>query len=209
MPTFTFDPVEHRYWLTEGSSRVELPSVTTVLAGCGMIDTSQYRMKKLADGREIDPRTFGQYVHSACHMDWKGTLDEDTLDAALLPYVEAFRAFRAATPALTIVGMEQPNYHHTYQYAGTPDIFGLWDGAGGIVPCIIDIKAGGKEPWHQLQSAAYALMINGNHYCNRAALYLDDDGRFNLDPHQKRQDGQIFLSALAVYNWKRNNGGIK
>jgi hypothetical protein len=205
-----FDPIAHKYWLGEGDSRVELPSVTTVLSAMGMIDTSQYRMKKLADGREIDPREFGTYVHSACHMDWKGTLAEDTLDAALLPYVEAFRAFRGAMGEdLKVLHMEEPGYHKIHKYAGTPDLVCKLN----LALALIDIKTGAKAPWHGLQTAAYSMLrsqdTQGAQRYDRYALFLSEDGRCKLEPHKDRTDAGVFLSALACYNWRKNNGGIK
>lgn len=39
----------------------------------------------------------------------------------------------------------------------------------------------------------------------RAAVELHDDGTYKLIPYQDRQDVNLWLSILAVHNWKRNN----
>ncbi|HOD97842.1 MAG TPA: hypothetical protein PLT63_03610 [Syntrophales bacterium] len=39
----------------------------------------------------------------------------------------------------------------------------------------------------------------------RAAVELHDDGGYRLIPYTDRQDVHIWLSVLAVHNWKRNN----
>ena len=39
----------------------------------------------------------------------------------------------------------------------------------------------------------------------RAAVELHDDGTYKLIPYTDRQDVAIWLSVLAVHNWKQNN----
>lgn len=40
---------------------------------------------------------------------------------------------------------------------------------------------------------------------SRAAVELHDDGGYRLIPFKDRQDVNIWLSVLAVHNWKKNN----
>jgi hypothetical protein len=199
-----FDPDKHEYWLSEGGREVKLPSVTQILADVGILDASEYRTtKKLADGREVDARTFGTYVHQACHYDDLGTLDEDTLDAAIKPYLGGYRAFKRDV-AFKVLLSEVPSYHPQYRYAGTPDKAGLFE--RGNICAIVDIKTGAPSPWHRIQLAAYSFIQRWEDCAapGRFGLYLNESGTYKLIEYKDRQDGQIFLSALAVFNWKRN-----
>lgn len=44
---------------------------------------------------------------------------------------------------------------------------------------------------------------NGN--IQRAAVQLNNDGTYRLIPYKDRNDVKIFLSALAIYQWKKLN----
>jgi len=41
----------------------------------------------------------------------------------------------------------------------------------------------------------------------RAAVELHDDATYRLIPFTDRQDWNLWLSVLAVHNWKKNHGG--
>lgn len=41
--------------------------------------------------------------------------------------------------------------------------------------------------------------------CHRYALELHNNGKYTLIPFTDRNDGQIFLAAVACHNWKKNN----
>lgn len=42
---------------------------------------------------------------------------------------------------------------------------------------------------------------------SRAAVELHDDATYRLIPFTDRQDWNLWLSVLAVHNWKKNHGG--
>jgi len=42
-------------------------------------------------------------------------------------------------------------------------------------------------------------------HIKRAAVELHDDGTYKLVPFTDRQDVNLWLSVLAIHNWKRNN----
>jgi hypothetical protein len=80
---------------------------------------------------------------------------------------------------------EEPLFHKTYMFAGTPDIVNVqWSG----------IKKDVIVP--------FAM------HC----LYLYIDGGYKLSPDYSkdyRHNRDIFLSFLATHNWKKNNGLLK
>lgn len=194
MPIPHFDPIAHRYTDENGKP---LPSVTNVLIRAGLIDTSHYNEWN---------RELGTAVHKAVHLYVKDDLDDSTLDDAVRPYLEAYKRFMVESKAdFTANGSEMSLYHDVYRYAGTPDLFGSLNG-----PAVVDIKTGSPERWHELQSAAYSELLTCKFLreekekipFHRFGLYLHNDGTYTLKEHTNRKDRDVFLAALAVYNWK-------
>ena len=78
-----FNAEKHEYSLPTGEVLI---SVTQVIDRSGLVDTSHFtefhRMRR-------------QAVHMACEYDDRGCLDESSIDPRILPYVEAYRRFKA------------------------------------------------------------------------------------------------------------------
>lgn len=70
----------------------------------------------------LDPwyLTRGTYVHLASELYDKGLLDEDTVDEAIRPYLEAYKVFRRDFQA-QVTGIEVRLYHPTLKYFGIID----------------------------------------------------------------------------------------
>ncbi|MCK9433216.1 MAG: hypothetical protein M0R00_09695 [Candidatus Omnitrophica bacterium] len=167
-----------------------VPGVTGILKGAGLIDDRFF---------DEYSRDRGSLVHQACAMYDRDDLDMDTLDPVLAPYVSGWIKFRKESgfvPAL----IESIVFNEQYFYAGTLDRTGNMNGQ----EYILDIKSGAAQPWTAAQLAAYSacLWSNGR---KRGAVELRDDGTYKLTEYKDRNDLQIFLSALAIVNWKRNN----
>lgn len=187
-PVFRFEKESHKYFFGDQ----ELPSVTRVLIGAGLIDTQWYT--------EVG-RARGSAIHIACQFDDEGDLDEETLDPAVAPYLEAWRAFRKDT-GFEPTETEQPSFDAIRGYAGTPDRIGR----RGNKKSVVDIKSGGKHPAYQIQLAAYAnLQLEPMSY-ERLQVRLQGDGKYFCDMFPKSEfmaDLNIFLSGLNVLNFKR------
>lgn len=95
-----------------------LDSVTAVLRAEGFIDTTWF---------DDWSRDKGTAVHLACHYDDLECLDEGALDPVIVPYLEAWRRFKADTGWVTEVS-EQPMMSSSYLYAGKPDAIGSLPG---------------------------------------------------------------------------------
>lgn len=183
----TFEAETHTYWY-EGR---KIPSVTQILKGVGIIDDSWFTEES---------RTRGSYVHEATHLDDIGTLDEDSLDAAIRPYVEQWRRFKSECK-VTISSIEEMVYDPIYGYAGRFDrtlFFG--DCTTEVLP---DIKTGSKAKWHCLQTAAYQDTIG--RYAQRGTIVLTPT-RYYWESHDDPKDIEVFRSMCVVHNWKLNNG---
>lgn len=123
-----------------------------------------------------EARTRGSYVHKARHLDDTGELDESTIDPVIAPYLEAWRRFKRET-GFVVEESEVPKAQSSYLYAGTPDVNGHFP----------------KPEIHKGQ------------IIKRAAVELHDNGTYKLIPFTDRQDANVWLSVLAVHNWKKNN----
>ena len=112
--TLIFDETQHRYF----AGGIELPSVTRILAYGGLISydflSAEHREACLERGRR---------VHALTQLDDEGRLDEESDDAEILGYVEAWRSFKrdyGFTPRL----IEHRVFHPQFKYAGTFDRLG-------------------------------------------------------------------------------------
>lgn len=173
------------------------PSVTQILMAEGFIDSTWFTEWS---------RERGKLVHLCAHLDDTGELDEDTVDPALAPYLEAYRRFKRETEFIAS-GSEVQMVNTSYRFAGTLDKVGTFKDA---TCAIIDLETGSHQPVKALQTAAYEI-LKGSPY-KRFALQLKANGHYKLHPFTNRQDRQIFLSALTIYHWKNtylrggNNG---
>jgi hypothetical protein len=164
-------------------------SVTELLAAEGFIDSRWF---------EEYYAIRGTYVHRACELLDKDELEEAELDPALVPYVAAWQKFMNES-GFKITEMETRLVSETYKFTGKPDRVGALNG----YPAIIDLKSGVLQSWTALQLAGYEILKGSPH--KRFGVQLTDEGTYKLKEYKDRQDRNIFLAALACYNWKQNN----
>lgn len=198
MSTLEFDEASHTYRV----DGVELPSVTTVLCDVGVIDYSH-----IPGPARAAALLRGRMVHVATHYDDEGDLDETTVDPAIMPFVEAYRRFRADSgfrPEL----VERRGYNQTYRYAGTLDRTG-WIGSARV---LVDIKTNCAERWVALQLAAYAAMFDQPRTYQRVCVELHDDTTYALvfpellqTRHWFEQFNE-FLHCLGAYHARKKYG---
>lgn len=185
-----FDEVKHEYFLN-GS---KLPSVTKILQGAGIIDLSGIPLDKLEVARQR-----GIDVHSACELYDLNNLQEGYNN----PYLEAWIEFRRDTGFMPLE-IEKPVYSVKYRFAGTPDRVGMFNKL-----TIVDIKTTDVlSSSTALQTSAYELAyneLNENKVKERIAVLLKPDGTYKIEPYKDRNNINVFLAALSVYNWKKGN----
>lgn len=187
MNELQFNQETHTYRL----GGMVIPSVTQALGGAGLIDTRWYTPEACQ---------LGTYVHEATELYDMGVLDVDALDPVVAGYLGAWRRFRGNT-GCEILDIERRECSQLHLFAGTVDRVLTIDG----VRFVIDIKTGQPEPWHRLQTAAYAMMLaeRGEH-CERASIYLDPGVKYKLRIHDDPNDEGVFMAALTIHNWKGN-----
>lgn len=185
-----FEADTHTY--TDEDGKI-LPSVTQILQGVGIIVPTIFAPGAAA---------FGTSVHEILECIDKGFMTaasfEDT-DAS--GYVKAYTQFLTDTK-FKVTSVELIHAHEEYRYAGTVDRIGLWPTS--TQKCVIDLKTGSKQPWHALQTAAYAMLIDPAKPYNleRYCLYLKRTGKYKLEQYKDRNDYSIFTAALLVHKWK-------
>jgi hypothetical protein len=180
-----FDPTTHTYTV----NGEVYPSVTQIIQGAGLIDTTWFTDY----GRDR-----GTMVHRVIQYHLAGELDETSIDPVLWPYFVAFRKFEAES-GLDVEASELQLANSTYRFAGTLDLKGLLHHR----QVIIDIKTGANNPATGIQLAGYEFLVGEK--CLRYALQLSDDETYKLHPFTDRTDRDVFLAALTLYRWKQNN----
>lgn len=192
MNGLVFDAERHAY-LLDGR---EIPSVTQILAAEGIIQGQWYTE---------EGRTRGEHVHLALRYHDEGRLDEATVSDEIRPYLDAWKRFLADTGFIALE-IERPFVHAALRYAGTPDRTGWMDGDRTL--SVLDIKTGSPEPWHALQTAAYAVGL-GKRTARRWSVYLRPNGAYRLVQHRHLDDINAWLGLVSVHNWKLKYMGRK
>jgi hypothetical protein len=184
-----FDPIRHRYTDDSGA---HVPGVTSVIVRAGLIDTTWYTEESANRGKA---------VAAATHYDDEGELDNDSVTPLVAGYLAGWRRFRAESD-LKILAAEEIVFHPHHRYAGTVDRHVRLHGREAV----LDIKTGGPLPAHGIQLAAYALAISPLIRLRRFAVYLTIDGAYRVREYASANDAGVFLSCLAISNWKASNG---
>lgn len=178
----TFDPIKHEYFW-DGK---RVPGVTSLLKALHNFDHVPAGVLEAASER-------GTAVHLACEYLDKGMLDEDSLDPAIIGYVNAWRKFVAEKlPVWTAI--EQSFYSPTLRYAGTLDREGVIDGEEWT----LDIKtAVASHPVWGIQTAAYAHG-RGKPKSRRGTVQLRADGTYRFVEWKSSTDWPVFVSLITI-----------
>lgn len=190
-PLFTFDEATHTYKV----NGVVYPGVTEIIGEAGLYGNAARWFDDYSRDR-------GTAVHDAIRLYLKGTLDIDHFNLECEPikgYLESYMRFEADT-GFKPFQVEHAMYNHTYKVAGTADLIGPHQGDGSI----LDIKTSiSIHPAEAIQLAGYELTWGER--MKRYSLHLGADGKYRLMPWTDRRDRDIFLAAVAVYNWRKGN----
>lgn len=174
------------------------PSVTTILAENGFINTSVY---------PESAKIRGKYVHDLIQFHNEGDLDEsEAIRLGLKGYVDSWREF-VAKFKVNIIEIEKRLYHPTYCYTGQYDL--LCERNGGRF--LVDYKSGPPELWHPWQLGAYLELYNFHNkpvrQVKRAGVYLKADGSMaEWIDYEDPFDGPNFLALCAATHLRRRHG---
>lgn len=119
--------------------------VTSALQRAGILDYSGIPQHVLDNAAER-----GRAVHLALDYFDRGTLNRDSLDPQLEPYLQAYEHFCADSGFVSGLA-ERSRYHAVRQYAGTFDRSGVL----GDDAVVLDFKSGAFQEGHFCQLALY------------------------------------------------------
>ena len=124
--------------------------------------------------------------------------DVDSVDDAIMGYVQSYIRFRQESPNVFIPtdGIEKLVYNPTWNYAGTVDRICYVNQLNAI----IDLKSGSPSRWHGLQLSGYSLALGGGF--RRYGLYLKKDGRkATLIEYDDLSEDDVFLGITNFNHW--------
>jgi hypothetical protein len=168
-----------------------IPSVTGILKAGGfeVYGSSEWHMEK------------GRAVHLACQYLDEGGLDWSSVSDEILPYLMAYEAFKKDT-GFKPTRIEERLFHPTLMFTGQIDREGRLNGNH----IVLDFKSGAITPYCGIQLSGYDLLLPTLRMPReRYGLQLMPTGKYSLKQFKDGQDKQIFLSMLAIFNWRRNN----
>lgn len=194
MAELTFDQESHTYRL-DGQV---VPSVTQLLQPIR------------PDFSGIPPmvleakRALGIEVHYACELDDEDDLDEDSVPEAVVPYLAAWRKFKADTGAVVVMN-EQQLAHSALRYAGTLDrVVRVRDGDHYLIDLKTSISMNAS---FGVQLAGYQLLLDDSAFTTKLArkgLQLKNDGTYKLVPYENPNDVAAFRACLSLFHWKES-----
>lgn len=190
-----FNPENHEYKL----DGIVIPSVTQIL---NILSDAIYSGIPVSVMLAAADR--GIKVHLACELWDNDMLDEEQLDPALVPYLAAWKKFKAEN-GFTVFNNESKVYHETYNYAGQLDRTGTFKNKAELT--MVDIKARAKltaETGPQL--AAYKDAFENQHgekIKKRFAVNLKNNGKYEMKEYSDRSDLKTFLSCATIFQWRK------
>jgi len=201
----TFESTAHAYTLDD----VRVPSVTGVLKASGLIDFSRIPPSILSAARDR-----GTAVHKAAHYWLEGDLDVEEFSTTFPEYAGYLQSLIAlfGSGRLTTVACERRIASRRYQYAGTADWFGEFDGVGAILDWAtgapldvskdIQLSAyeGAAREWAACgEDRLLAEFFRTHPLVKRVAVRLQKDGRLpKLEPYDDPRHFRQFTTLLAA-----------
>ncbi len=197
-----FDPATHAYYDETGKW---VPSVTQILALCGMSDYSMVPHEVLQRKREL-----GSRVHFHCAVIDKFGVDRmgEVLEEDR-PYVDAYLRFMGEHEFIPQASkVEQPMVVQVYgmKFGVTPDVYGSLGGS----PSVIERKCADapKSAW-KIQTAFQEMALRTAFYesIGRFALLLKSDGSYYLNKHSNQVQDHSRAAACLTVVWARIDDG--
>ena len=198
MEGVTFDADRHEYRI-DGA---RVPSVTEIIKPV---------QRELGGSEEVRDykRQIGKALDSAIMILERGEeIDEDSLDPALVPFLQAWLKFKRETGFRVLIN-QQIVYSRKLRFAGTPDMMGTRS-EGPTPDELVDTKCvWAIDPATAIQTAGYAIAAQeslGLQIKRRGGLQLLRDGSYRFHPYRDEMDLHVFRACLSIAAWRRNNG---
>lgn len=187
-----FDKDQHAYTVNGRS----VPSVTQVLQPLELLDGIPADVLEHA-------RIRGQHVHEAMALLVRESLDWDSLDPELRPYIEGGKRFLDES-GITVVASEYRVACAKLRLAGTLDLVGVLRNSEAL----LDFKATATlpktvGPQTSAYERLYRSMLGG--ITRRRYCVLLKPGDYKLHQLTDPADWSIFQSALNIHHWRNRN----
>lgn len=197
-----FEPATHRYTL-DGRN---LPSVTSVLSDCCMVDYQWAQTQHAARGTATHElcAEIALLERPESQFEWDGTCNR----ADGIGYGRSYQAFLRHTGMVVDPDLiEFPVASLVMQYAGTVDQV-LWRQQERV---LVDLKSGEPQDAAALQLAGYRIALKewkGISVQASYCLWLNKDGKFPkvVEPKDPLADERIWMSLMEVWHWRRAHG---
>lgn len=188
-----FDEATHTYYYNGN----KVPGVTSVLEDVGLSDFSMVPPDILAQAQAL-----GTEVHKLIELSIKDMEIPECSDVGMSMLLQ-YDQF-AFDYGLDVIESEKRVFNKKYLYAGTLDVIGRLKKISDEI-CIVDWKTGDKSKAHRPQTAAYEGGASNDlrRKMPRYTVYLKQDSYEVDGPYKNREDFDVFLHALSVYNYKR------
>lgn len=197
MEGITYDDGKHEYRI-DGSV---VPSVTQLL------EPVRGEMGGTDSQREYK-RQIGKALDAAIQLSERQELDYSTLAPEVLPFFEAWLAFKRDTGFRPML-LQTVVYSRKLRYAGTLDMLGTRVPDSLNPNELIDTKCTwAMEPATAIQTAGYAIAAHESHgirVLKRAGLQLLRDGKYKYHPFNGQLDENVFKACLAIHTWRKLN----
>ena len=172
-PLIEFDTTDgaHDYYV----NGVLQPSVTQVLK-IGFPFDADYGGMEISEDVLDNARDRGVVIHEVANLHALGTLDYESVEEEIAPYLDALMAWEAEKE-VTFWKTEQLCFNPSPGYCGTVDAVVMRLERATVV----DYKTGssGVKPWHKYQIAAYAATQKvGDTWPDGLILQLKSNGKF-------------------------------
>lgn len=196
-----FDEATHTYTLNGR----QIDGVTTILK---RLSRAAYRF---VDKSVMErAAALGTAVHKLIELDIAGTLDEDALDAELLPYLASWRRF-VATSGFRPMKSEERVWSERYGFAGTMDLLGELHDYIALIDakrCAqVPVTAGPQTAGYEIAARErFPEIFVAGRRVKRFALQLNTDGTHRLVPFNDPNDARVFLSELTSRNFLKSHG---
>ena len=200
LENFMFDKEKHRYYF--GGTRVT--GITEALSNAGItppIPTSA-RHNFVAAGRR------GTIIHQGCEIIDLKQEDNFDLDPELKGYFDAWRSF-CYDYGYEVSLVEVPLGHDIFLFGGIPDSYGLCKKLGGLA--VVERKSTEFKDWMEFQVEGQKILLEHHNMPveHKVVVSIQKTGKYRVEKCAYSKSRALFLSAVAISNWKLSKENIR
>lgn len=191
-PEFVFDSGTHTYSV----NGIIWPSPTSLFKEFGLINEQNFTQFHADKGRA---------AHLCCYLDDLNDLDIESVDAMLLPHLQAYRKFKQEAGFVPISELsEKPIVSRAFFFGTTPDMVGNI----GNLRVLVELKTGSNFPWTTRIQTAFqeiALKEAGYPIFRRIGVHLKTNGNYSSKEFSDYHDREDAVTLVNAHWIRRHN----